>query len=45
MKRSIFFCDNLKGWDGGGWEGGSRGGNIRIVMADSRCMAEASTTV
>ena len=19
------FCDNLEGWDAGGWEGGSRG--------------------
>ena len=45
MKRSIFFCDDLKAWDGGGGREIQEGGDIRILMADSHCMAEASTTL
>ena len=37
--KSIVTCDNLEGWwdglGGGRWEGGSRGGNIHIPMANS----------
>ena len=32
----LVLCDNLEGWDGGG-EGGSRGGDICMLMADSHC--------
>ena len=29
-------CNNLEGWEGGG-EGGSRGGDTCIIMADLCC--------
>ena len=37
-------CDDLEGWDGGGVEGGSRGRDICIFMADSHCCMEESNT-
>ena len=29
--------DDPQRWDGGGWEGGSRGRDVRIYTADSLC--------
>ena len=38
-------CDKLEGWDEGGREA-QEGGDICILMADSRCyVAEINTTV
>ena len=37
-------CDDLDGWDGGGWEGGSEGDNICILTADC-WTAETNTTL
>ena len=37
--------DDLDWWDGGGWEGGPRGRDIVIHIADSlHCTAETNTT-
>ena len=36
--------DDLEGWDGGLWEGGSRGRNICILTADSHCCTAETNT-
>ena len=44
--ESSVLCDNLEEWDGTPWEGGLKGGDICMHMADSHCcIAEISTTL
>ena len=39
-------CDDLKGWDGSGWEGAQVGGDVCTHMTDSHCRtAETNPTL
>ena len=38
-------CDDLEGWDGVGFREAQEGGDVFILLADSRCcIAETNTT-
>ena len=44
-KLSSTACHDLDWWDGGALEGGPRGGDVHIQIADSfRCITETSTS-
>ena len=42
MQPSLVLCDDIERWDGGR-EGGSEGGDVCIIMADSSCVWQRPT--
>ena len=41
----MVLCDDLEGWEAGGWEGGSRGRDICIHIVDSCCCTTETNTI
>ena len=43
---SLVFCDNIEGWNGGDGRETPEGGDICMLMANSRChMVETNTAL